>query len=85
MILRPNANLASKALLPLGAALAFTLAACSAEEEPTYETDVEDVSGGELIVTEDDPEAVDVDLPDTEMTPVPEGEEAAAEEEPAAE
>lgn len=52
--------------------LALTLAACGgAEEETTYEADVTDVSGGELIVTEETPGAVPVTLPETPMTPVP--------------
>ena len=67
------AKTAPLALLSLAAPLA--LAAC-AEEEPTYETDTTDVSGGELIVTEETP-AVDVELPETPMTPVPEDEAAA--------
>ena len=49
----------------LGAALA--LAAC-AQEEPTYETDTEDLSGGELEVAGPEAEGVEVDLPETEMT-----------------
>lgn len=63
-------------IFPLAAAAA--LAACSAGEETTYETDVTDESGGELIVTEETP-AVDVDLPETPMTMVPADEAAAAE------
>lgn len=65
--------------LPLAGVLA--LSACAKEaEEPTYEADATDESGGELIVTEEDPNAVPVDVPETEMTPVaPEGEEAPAE------
>ena len=63
-------NTASKALLPLAGA--FALAACGGEtEEPTYETDVVDESGGELIVTDPEAEGVDVQLPETPMTPVP--------------
>ena len=59
------------AALPLAAA--FALAACGAEpEEPTYEVDVTDEGGGELIVTQPDPDAVPVDTPDTPMTNVPE-------------
>lgn len=54
----------SKAIVPLAGAAA--LVACSAEE-PTYEVDATDESGGELIVTEETP-AVEVDLPETEMT-----------------
>ncbi|MCB2089280.1 MAG: hypothetical protein H6918_00345 [Sphingomonadaceae bacterium] len=65
--------------LPLAGALALT--ACSQQaEEPTYEADATDESGGELIVSDVDPAAVPVDVPETEMTPVaPEGEEAPAE------
>lgn len=53
--------------------LALTLAACGVAEEeaPTYEAGVTDVGGGELIVTEETPGAVAVDLPETPMTPVP--------------
>jgi len=75
-------NTASRALVPLAAALA--LAACGGEaEEATYETDVVDESGGELIVTDPEAEGVDVQLPETPMTPVPADEEAAAAAEPA--
>ena len=50
---------------------AFALAACQSEEvEPTTEVETVDVSGGELIATPADEEAVDVDLPETPMTPV---------------
>lgn len=60
----------SKALLPLAGA--FALAACGGDaEETTYETDVVDESGGELIVTDPEAEGVDVQLPETPMTPVP--------------
>ena len=56
--------------LPLAAAL--SLGACAeAEEEKTYETDVVDESGGELIVSDADTEGVPVDTPDTPMTNVP--------------
>ncbi len=55
--------------LPLCAALA--LAACGQDQEATYEADATDLGGGELIVTEEDPEAVPVDTPDTPMTSVP--------------
>lgn len=77
-----TANIASKALLPVSAALMLSLAACGEAEETTIEPDVEDVSGGELIVTEPTP-AVPVDLPETPMTNVPP--EGAATETPAAE
>ncbi len=64
----------ARSLLPLAAAgLAFSLAACGEREEPTYEADAEDLSGGELIVSEATP-GVPVNLPETPMTPVPEGE-----------
>lgn len=39
--------------------------------EPTYEAGVTDASGGELIVRDPAPEEVQVDEPDTPMTPVP--------------
>lgn len=64
------------ALLALGGAA--MLAACGAQEEKTYEVDATDESGGELIVSDVDPEAVPVDTPDTEMTNVTPEEEAAA-------
>lgn len=58
-------------------AAAGLLAACGAEpEEKSYEVDATDQSGGELIVSDVDPEAVPVDTPDTEMVSVPEGEAA---------
>jgi hypothetical protein len=66
-------------LLALAAPLA--LAACGDEvaEEKSYEAGVEDVGGGELIVTEADAEGVeDLELPETPMTPVPPGAEPAA-------
>ena len=56
--------------LPLAAALA--LAACGEAEDTTYEVDATDEGGGELIVTEEQPDAVEVDTPDTPMTNVPE-------------
>ena len=52
----------------------FALAACGQPAETTYETDVVDESGGELIVSEVDPDAVPVDVPDTEMVVVTENE-----------
>lgn len=65
-----RSSTALKAVLPFGAALA--LAACGGtEEERTYEADVTDLSGGDLIVSEEDPNAVPVTTPDVAMTPVP--------------
>ena len=55
---------------PLAAALA--LAACAEPEDTAYEVDATDEGGGELIVAEQQPEAVEVDTPDTPMTNVPE-------------
>ena len=58
----------------MGVLLAFggaaLLAACGGQEEKAYEVDATDESGGELIVSDVDPEAVPVDTPDTEMTNV---------------
>jgi len=68
------ASTLARPLLALAAALA--IAACGAEEDTatTYEADVTDESGGELIVTDpQDPAVEDVQLPDTPMTPVPAG------------
>lgn len=71
-------------LLPFAA---LSLAACGGAEETerTYEAGVTDIGGGELIVTEPDPEAVQVNLPETPMVPVrPEAEgDSAAEPAPA--
>lgn len=65
------ATLALRSKLLLPGAFALALAACQAEE-PTYEADAEDLSGGELVVSPEDPDAVAVDLPETPMTPAPE-------------
>lgn len=54
----------------LCAAPLLALSACGGNEEQTYETDVTDLSGGELIVTEETP-GVPVNVPETPMTPVP--------------
>ena len=65
----------SRTTLALAAAAPLMLAACSDDaEETTYEAGATDVSGGELIVREADEDAVEVDLPETEMTNVPPGE-----------
>lgn len=55
---------------------AAVLAACSEKPERTFETRTEDKSGGEFIVTDANREGVEVELPKTEMTPVPPGEAA---------
>lgn len=60
----------TRILIPAIAALA--LAACGGDtEDRSYDTDVVDEGGGELIVSEPDPDAVPVDLPETPMTNVP--------------
>ena len=64
------ATTALRAALMGSAALA--LAACQAEE-PEFEVDATDESGGELIAVPEG-EGVQVDLPETEMTPVVEEE-----------
>lgn len=68
----------AKALLPLSAAFILSLSACSQaeEENETYVAGVEDAGGGDLIVSEPDPNAVPVDVPETPMTPVPSGSES---------
>ena len=58
------------AALPLAAA--FALSACGQAADTTYEVDATDEGGGELIVAEEVPGAVEVDTPDTPMTNVPE-------------
>ncbi|QKG70664.1 hypothetical protein [Erythrobacter mangrovi] len=65
-------KLASGLALSLAASLA--LAACNQADEREYEVGATDEGGGELIVTEPDPDAVPVELPETEMTNVPAGE-----------
>lgn len=59
------------------------LAACAPEQPKDYETDVVDQSGGELIVEDESAEGVEVTLPQTPMTNLPD--EAPAAETPAAE
>ena len=75
MALTSTANTSLKALLV--AAAAFGLAACGEKAKEEYKTDVTDESGGELVVEEPDPDAVDVELPETPMTNVPPAEDAA--------
>jgi hypothetical protein len=56
----------------LAASAAAGLAGCGPDPAETeYTTDVVDQSGGELIVEEADPAAVPVEVPETEMVPVP--------------
>ena len=70
MTLRTINARAAGALFYATAALA--LPACGeTEEETTYEADAVDLSGGELQVADPDPDAVPVDLPETEMTNAP--------------
>ena len=57
------------------------LAACGSDEPETFEAGVTDESG-ELIVTDPETPAVDVDLPEVEMTNVPADEADAATDEP---
>ena len=66
------------AVIPMVSALA--LGGCGEPAETTYETDVVDESGGELIVSDVDRDAVPVDLPETEMVVVTEEEGGTAEE-----
>lgn len=57
-----------KALIAAGVAIG--LAACAPDQPDSYETDVVDQSGGDLIV-DDATSGVDVTLPETPMTNVP--------------
>ena len=58
----------------LAGSLALGLAACAEEAPKQYEVDAVDKSGGELIVTEPNPDEVPVTLPETPMKNVPETE-----------
>ncbi|QIQ87234.1 hypothetical protein [Erythrobacter sp.] len=61
-----------RALVSVAFAPALVLAACGGpEEEPAYEVDAEDLSGGELQVRTPKEGEVPVELPKTEMTNVP--------------
>ena len=57
-----------KLLIAAGAAMG--LAACAPDQPESYETDVVDQSGGELIVDDATP-GVPLNLPETPMTNVP--------------
>lgn len=72
----PARRRAARALIVVAGIAA--LAACGKPAEPTYEADVTDKSGGELIVEDADATGVPVTLPETPMTPVPPGAEASA-------
>ncbi|MGY6551119.1 MAG: hypothetical protein ACXIT4_04395 [Erythrobacter sp.] len=61
----------ARAIIPIAALAALSLNACSEEKERTFETRTEDLSGGEFIVTPEDREGVEVNIPSTPMTPVP--------------
>ena len=50
----------------------LALAACAPEQPKDYKTDTVDKSGGDLIVEDATSEGVEVKLPETEMTNVPE-------------
>jgi len=56
----------------VSSASALALAACAEAEDTTYEVDATAAGGGERIVAEQQPDAVEVDTPDTPMTNVPE-------------
>ncbi len=59
-----------KPVFPTAAILALALAACTGEEEKkTYEVGATDEGGGELIARDPDPDEVQVELPETAMTP----------------
>ena len=74
----------TKPAFPTSAIIALAVAACNPEsEQKEYEVGASDEGGGELIAREPDPEEVDVDLPETPMTPVPEGTGTLAEEDSA--
>ena len=61
----------ARLLTPLAAVMLLAACGGAEEEDVAYEADVEDLSGGELIVTDAEDPAIPVDLPETEMTNVP--------------
>lgn len=68
----PKSRFTRLAAMPLAGALAFTTAACDSEPETVnLEADVDESSTGEFVVEPEDPNAVPVDLPETEMTNAP--------------
>lgn len=75
----PQANPTAKWLLILAAIVVIVLllwqfgmfGTGQEDVEPTYEAGVTDASGGDLIARDPAPEEVQVDEPDTPMTPVP--------------
>ncbi len=67
--MRPNVARTATILALAGA---FALSACQDEgTEESLEVETQDLSGGELIAVPEDNEGVEVNLPDTPMTPVP--------------
>jgi hypothetical protein len=65
-------NRSRLAAFSLAATAAIALAACAPEQPKDYETDVVDESGGDMIVEDENAEGVEVELPETPMTNVPE-------------
>lgn len=63
----------------------LALAACGEKEPTTFEPGATDVSGGELIVSEQKPGEVPVTVPEVPMTPVPDASASATPTAPAAE
>ncbi|MCL6250114.1 hypothetical protein M3P36_03505 [Altererythrobacter sp. KTW20L] len=61
----------ARLLTPLAAVLLLAACGSAEEEDVTYEAGVDDLSGGELIVTEQDGQGIPVELPRTPMTNVP--------------
>jgi hypothetical protein len=69
-------NYSRLAAISLAATAAIGLAACAPEQPKDYETDVVDESGGDLIVEDENAEGVEVKLPETPMTNVPDAQAA---------
>ena len=61
----------ARLLAPLAAVLLLAACGSAEEEDVTYEADVEDLSGGELVVTDSGEPGIPVQLPETAMTNVP--------------
>lgn len=69
--------------LAFAAGAALTLAACDNTADKSYEADITDESGGDMIVTDATATGVPVEVPESEMTMVPLDEASATPEEPA--